>query len=118
MADNRTYRLECCDLELSLRIALGEHKKARGFLANDKEFILFWAESDKANAFPAPLGVEELLPLVKAWLKDAADYGPQEDIDGHCGRSWTVETGYWGHVEEYGWQSICKITPTWALYGK
>lgn len=118
MADNFSFRIECGDFDTSLAVAFTGHKKATGYYADKDAFILFWTEAPKAVPFPAPLTQEQVGPLIKGWLSEVAYYGTSPDCDGDVGRSWVFDTGHWGHVENFGWQSFARVMPAWALYGK
>lgn len=118
MPDNFTFTIECGGFNDSLAVAFTAHQKAYGYYADKEVFILFWTEAPKATPFPAPLTKEEVAPLIKSWLENVADFGRAPDCDGDAERSWIFDTGPWGHIQEFGWQSFARIRPAWALYGK
>lgn len=118
MSDNYTFSLRCVSLNLALPVAFAPHSKAWGYKADENGFVLFWTEAKGAIPFPIPLEWPEVKPLIEGWLKEKANFGGTPDLDGDAEQSCLVETGPWGHVTEFGWQSFAIIKPTWALYGK
>ena len=118
MPDNFSYSITCGPFEESLSVAFSSYKTAWGYYSDEKEFVLFWAETSQGVPFPTPLKKEEVGPLIKSWLSGKASYGRRPDLDGDAEKSWRFEVNEWGQVEGYGWESFLKVTPVWALSGK
>jgi hypothetical protein len=88
--------------------------------------IFYWTEPDatapSATAFPAPLDADDVVTMVKAWLRDAPR-GPEPDIDGSVGQGFRVTTIPPG-LKECGlhgansWTVLFAVTTEWAEYHK
>ena len=121
MADNFEFRITGAPLEKSLDIATSRWKRVVGWSVDkdSKRLILYWTDAETYpdyNPLPAPLSGDHLVGFVKSWLT-FVDYGREPDIDGECGKGWTVYNESWGHVAGR-WQAFVAIEPTWLLYGK
>jgi hypothetical protein len=110
------FKLECCPLDLSLKIAFGDHKATHYQKFSDR-LNLAWTEVEGYTPFMTPMTAETIEPLVRDWLKNEAVYGREPDIDGHCGRSWFIFNEAWGQVDGK-WQVFAAIEPFWAEYHK
>jgi hypothetical protein len=122
-SDTTQFDLKACDLELSLQIAFGGHKKAWGWKSSPERLIFAWHENAGEGFVPfvTPIGWEQAVDVVKGWCKEVADYGSEPDNDGHVSRSWRVYCDYWGFVKENdisNHYAFAAVEPYWAEYGK
>lgn len=134
MADNRHFDLVGIDLGLSLEVAFSDRHKAVGWAEMDtpdkptgpggvwganrasKRLVLFWTPDEVMTPLPAPLGIDDCIPFVTAWL-NGADYGREPDHDGSNRKGWRVYNEEWGHVAGR-WQAFAAVEPVWLLIGK
>lgn len=120
MADNFEFRITGASLEKSLDIATTQWKKVTGWSVDKdgKRLILYWTDCNYPDyhTLPAPLRGTALVEFVRSWL-ESVEYGPEPDIDGSCGKGWTVYNESWGQVAGR-LQAFIAIEPTWLLYGK
>jgi len=119
MSDTLRFDLHCTPLRPSLEIAFADHSRATHYKKDKNRLVLAWTNVNDGEykEFPFPLTVDEAEGFIKRWLSEEAEYGPEEDTDGHCSRSWHIFNEYWGHVEGK-WQAFVAIEPEWAVYGK
>lgn len=123
MSDSFRFDLHCAPLGLSLQVAMSEHEKATHYAKDSDRLVLFWNPTHPdAIPLPVPMGMAELEPVIRTWLSEEAEYGPEEDTDGHCRKSWRVHNGSGSRITagtvDYGWGSFAAIEPEWAVYGK
>lgn len=83
---------------------------------SSKRLVLYWTKHDSMTPFASPLGHEELVPMVKAWLAEA-DYGKEPGHDGENSKGWRVYNEGWTHVADRH-QAFVAIEPVWMLHGK
>jgi hypothetical protein len=91
--------------------------KIVGFTVKDNRFILFDFAHDKMTPLPAPMPLSFAASLVYEWLK-TAEYPAEPDHDGSNSRGWRIYKESWGHIDEFGWGSVCAVEPMWIEYGK
>jgi hypothetical protein len=123
------FKVEVCGednktLHDVLTILFRRHPISKGFgylINSDGSMILFWSvdSSDKhVTQFPF-LPTQEFIELfIVTWLKSAPITGTQPDIDGDVHSGWRIATNDWGCAEGYASNSMCSISPIWAMYGK
>jgi len=83
---------------------------------------LFWHHPEQewgspVNAFPVPLDVAGVQPMIEQWLK-SAPLPPEPDHDGSNGLGWYLFNCDWGHIPPGCSYGIIGIAPEWAMYGK
>lgn len=133
MADNVHFDLTGIPLDLCLKVAFSEHRKAHGWAElptppatqpgprrGERRLVLYWVDPEKSvegyHPFPAPVDAEAAAPFIRAWL-DVVDYGRQPDHDGDNAKGWRVYNESWGHVAGR-FQAFVAIEPAWFMYGK
>lgn len=135
MSDNFHFDLTGVPLNKCLEVATLHHKSIgyriqttpeEDYCARDwtptspaGRMILYWSDQDTQkpiNRFPAVMGIEELAPIIKAWLSER-QYGPQPDHDGSNSKGWRVYNEGWAQVNGE-WQAFVAIEPVWLEYGK
>lgn len=123
-SDTTQFDLRACDLELSLQIAFGGHKKAWGWKSTPERLTFAWHENAGEGFVPfvTPIGWEQAVEVVKGWCKEVANYGRTPDNDGDSSRSWRVYCDAWGFIKEgehnYNHYTFAAVEPYWAEYGK
>jgi hypothetical protein len=119
MSDSFRFDLHCTPIGPSLDIAFHSNKKATHYRKDPDQLVLAWTDpkDEEYKEFPLPLTREEAENFIKRWLTEEAEYGPEEDTDGHCSKSWYIYNEAWGHVDDK-WQCFVAIEPEWAVYGK
>lgn len=127
-ADNLHFDVAGAPLGLALQVAAVAQRKAVAWRVDQAvprvgevpprapRLVLYWTESSRATALPAPLEGDALVAFVKAWL-DTADYGSEPDIDGESSRGCRVYNEDWGQVD-HEWQAFAAIEPYWLMHGK
>lgn len=118
MSDNRHFKLECIDLDLSMKVAFGQWRKATHYKDEDgKRLIFAWTECEGFTKLPTPINEDTAVVVVRDWLENTAVYGGQPDHDGDNTRSQYVYNEGWGHVD-HKYQAFVAIEPCWAMHGK
>lgn len=110
-------------LKHTLELVLAHHSIAVAYtepvLDNKKTLVLHWyiPEGQKNNysPFPYPFRIEQLLPFIMGWLENQ-DYGPEDDIDGHCTKGWRLFNTH-GITHGFGGGSFA-IQTEWAEHSK
>jgi hypothetical protein len=120
MSDNLSFDMTGVALEDALRVAMLHQKKAIGWVVQKKDgidrLILFWADSDMCQRFPAPLDINGLIPIVRSWL-DGVPYPPKSKWNCNHEKGCRVYNEAWGHIGGQ-WETFVAIEPAWLLYGK
>jgi len=130
--DNFSFDITGASLRTCLEIAFSSHSKAVGWaeiprsenlpsgtgVRHTPRLVLFWTKPEipQFQAFLTPMTVEQVEPIVRAWLAEQS-YGREPDHDGDNGRGWRVYNEAWTHVAGM-WQAFVAIEPEWIMYGK
>ena len=96
----------------ALTIAMTNNRQVTHWKMDDKSMVLLWASGDGTHILPSPLkDPQKVAQMIEDWLKDSAAYPDDApDTDG------SVKEGY--RVEMKQFCEVCRITPTWIVYGK
>jgi len=99
-------------------LALSGHTKAAGYAITNGRFVLYAYPRPGMIPFPAPTPLDDLVPLIMAWLA-TAPYPPEFHHDGDNTKGWRCARGQWGRAEgsdEHG--TFVSVRPEWIMYGK
>lgn len=88
-----------------------------GFTVEDNRIILFQYEHDSMTPFPTPMSLDFAATIAYEWVVNA-NYPKEPDHDGDNKKGWRLYKESWGHIDNYGWQSMCAVEPMWIEYGK
>lgn len=78
--------------------------------------VLFWSPYDLATLLPSPVGPDDALTLVTAWLREA-DYGPEPQHDGSNRKGCRVWNESFGYIDGQ-YQAFVAIEPVWLEFHK
>ncbi len=76
--------------------------------------VLLWGEERGASELPFPLDLENVVPFVRGWLMNGADYHIYPDTHINSKRGWRIFTEDWGYVANHT-RAIVGVQPMWAI---
>ncbi len=86
--------------------------RAKAYKVENNVLSILWSTDEVSVKFPTCLGVEEVIPIALAWLREAK-YDAQPDHDGDNKKGWHI---FQSRSNFY--TIICSIEPRWTTYGK
>ena len=84
---------------------------AKAYEIRTNVLSILWSTDEDSVMFPTYLGVEEVIPIAMAWLREA-EYDIEPDHDGDNKKGW--------HISQCrsNLYTICSIEPRWTMYDK